>query len=332
MNRIPAFAGTTILAFSLSVALSPGAAALEHALPVDCVPGETCWIVNYVDMDPGKAARDYTCGAQTYNGHDGTDFAIRDLRAMRAGVSVLASAAGVVKARRDGVSDEGMGNHPEGQECGNGVVIDHADGWQTQYCHLRRGSVQARVGQRVEAGTPLGLVGNSGKAEFPHLHFEVRRRGESLDPFAGGAVGAGCGRAAAPLWDGAAAKALQYRPASIYAAGIAGERVTSREIHGEDEMPRARRSSPALVAWAAIFGVRAGDELELLLRDDAGKVLARHRVTARRDQARYIFYTGRPRKEAQWPAGEYHAEASLLRPGAAGAPYSTVRRASVNLR
>jgi murein DD-endopeptidase MepM/ murein hydrolase activator NlpD len=286
--------------------------------------------VNYVDMDPGKAARDYTCGAQTYNGHDGTDFAIRDLRAMRAGVQVLASAAGVVKARRDGVSDEGMGNYPDGQECGNGVVIDHADGWQTQYCHLRRGSVQARVGQRVEAGTPLGLVGNSGKAEFPHLHFAIRRRGERLDPFV--AAKEGCGRAAAPLWDAAARKALEYRPASIYAAGIAGERVTSREIHGEDEMPRARRSAPALVAWAAIFGVRAGDELELSLTDDEGKVLARHRVTARRDQARYVFYTGRRRKEAQWPPGEYRVEASLLRAGPAGAPYSTGRRASVNLR
>jgi murein DD-endopeptidase MepM/ murein hydrolase activator NlpD len=324
MNGIPAFAGMTILVASLS------AAALEHAMPVDCIAGETCWIVNYVDMDPGSAARDYTCGSQTYNGHDGTDFAIRDRVAMREGVRVLASAPGVVKRRRDGVSDEGMDKHPQGQECGNGVVIEHAGGWQTQYCHLREGSVRVRPGDRVEAGTPLGMVGHSGKAQFPHLHFTIRRRGERLDPFAG--TKEGCGLAAAPLWDAAARKALEYRPASIYAAGIAGGKVSPDQIHRGEGMPRAGRGSPALVAFAAIYGVRAGDEMRLSLMDDAGNVLARHRVTAERNQARFVFFAGKKRQGAQWRGGEYRVEAELVRPRASGeAPYSTVRRAAAKV-
>ena len=323
MNGIPAFAGMTSLLVSLS------AAALEHAMPVDCVPGESCWIVNYVDMDAGKAARDYTCGSQTYNGHNGTDFAIRDLAAMREGVRVLASAPGVVKRRRDGVSDEGMDKHPQGQECGNGVLIDHADGWQTQYCHLRQGSVRVRPGDRVQAGAPLGMVGHSGKAEFPHLHFTVRRRGQALDPFAG--TDTGCGLSGTPLWDAPARKALEYRPASIYAAGLAGGRVEPGMVH-KGSVPAARIDSPALVAWAAIYGVRGGDEMRLSLMDDAGGVLARHRVTAQRNQARFVFFTGKKRQEAQWRAGEYRVEVELLRPRASGeAPYSTVRRAAAKL-
>lgn len=306
-----------------------GAADLQHSLPIDCVPGETCWVVNYVDVDSGPEARDYTCGSQTYNGHDGTDFAIRDRVAMREGVRVLASAPGVVKRRRDGVSDEGMDKHPQGQECGNGVVIEHADGWQTQYCHLREGSVRVRPGDRVEAGTPLGMVGHSGKAQFPHLHFTIRRRGERLDPFAG--TKEGCGLAAAPLWDAAARKALEYRPASIYAAGITGGKVDPGMVY-QGNLSAPRIDSPALVAWAAIYGVRAGDEMRLSLMDDAGNVLARHRVTAERHQARFVFFAGKKRQEARWRAGEYRVEAELVRPRASGeAPYSTVRRAAAKV-
>ena len=68
------------------------------------------------------------------------------------------------------------------RNCGNGVVIRHADGWETQYCHLRRGSVQVAEGDRVEAGEPLGLVGMSGEANFPHVHLSVRRDGDRHRP------------------------------------------------------------------------------------------------------------------------------------------------------
>ena len=101
---------------------------------------------------------------------------------------MLAAAAGVVKAVRDGVADVnvrviGFGS-VAGHECGNGVVIAHDGGWETQYCHLAKGSVRCTTGERVETGTPLGLVGLSGQTEFPHLHFSVRHNGATVDPFA----------------------------------------------------------------------------------------------------------------------------------------------------
>lgn len=60
------------------------------------------------------------------------------------------------------------------------VVIDHGSGVRTWYAHLS--ATRARVGQSVAAGTLVGLVGASGQATGPHLHFEVRLRGAAVDP------------------------------------------------------------------------------------------------------------------------------------------------------
>jgi murein DD-endopeptidase MepM/ murein hydrolase activator NlpD len=167
---------------------------LTLGLPVSCVPGESCWIVNYVDHDPGPGVRDYACGQATYNepgtnAHNGTDFAIRDGRAMRRGVAVLAAADGVVTAMRDGEADaditSGAKPAPDGKECGNGVVIDHGNSWETQYCHLRQDSVAVAPRRRVRAGEKLGLVGLSGFTQFPHLHMTVRQPARPSTPSSG---------------------------------------------------------------------------------------------------------------------------------------------------
>lgn len=63
---------------------------------------------------------------------------------------------------------------------GLAVVIDHGGGWTTLYGHLDR--VDVRVGDRVRAGTQVGLSGNTGLSTAPHLHFELRRFGRSRDP------------------------------------------------------------------------------------------------------------------------------------------------------
>src|SRR6266540_2282394 len=69
-------------------------------LPLVCRLGETCWVANYVDVDPTEAARDFRCKGRTYNTHDGTDFAIRDRGVMEQGVPVVASAPGIVRRVR----------------------------------------------------------------------------------------------------------------------------------------------------------------------------------------------------------------------------------------
>lgn len=60
------------------------------------------------------------------------------------------------------------------------VVIDHGDGWQTRYAHLR--SIKVRQGAKVRRGEILGTVGKSGNATGYHLHYEIRRHGRAIDP------------------------------------------------------------------------------------------------------------------------------------------------------
>jgi murein DD-endopeptidase MepM/ murein hydrolase activator NlpD len=63
---------------------------------------------------------------------------------------------------------------------GNLVVVLHGDGVRTLYAHLSKVSVHR--GESVATGTRVGLVGATGDATGPHLHFEVRLRGAAVDP------------------------------------------------------------------------------------------------------------------------------------------------------
>jgi hypothetical protein len=56
---------------------------------------------------------------------------------------------------------------------GNHVIIDIGGGYYAFYAHLRPGSIRVRVGDQVQRGQVVGLVGNSGNSTEPHLHFHV---------------------------------------------------------------------------------------------------------------------------------------------------------------
>jgi murein DD-endopeptidase MepM/ murein hydrolase activator NlpD len=63
---------------------------------------------------------------------------------------------------------------------GRAVRLQHDDGTVTVYAHMSQ--LLVTVGQRVTAGTYLGLEGSSGHSTGPHLHFEVRVGGRPVDP------------------------------------------------------------------------------------------------------------------------------------------------------
>lgn len=63
---------------------------------------------------------------------------------------------------------------------GNMIVVDHGFGYETLYAHMSRMNV--RQGQKVRRGQVIGFVGNTGKSTAPHLHYEVRKNGQSIDP------------------------------------------------------------------------------------------------------------------------------------------------------
>ena len=174
---------------------SPAYAAdpIQLSLPLVCEPHKTCFIQNYFDDEQGSGVHDYACGGASYDAHDGTDFRLISAEVTKANVAVLASADGVVKGLRDGVPDifkrDNNAAAIKGRECGNGVVIDHGEGWETQYCHMKMGTVVVVSGQSVKRGDRLGSVGFSGQADFAHVHITVRHNGRAVDPFWSNAPG-----------------------------------------------------------------------------------------------------------------------------------------------
>jgi murein DD-endopeptidase MepM/ murein hydrolase activator NlpD len=96
--------------------------------------------------------------------------------AMHTGIDLAAPQGTDVYAARDGrVSESGV-NAVLGQY----VIIAHEGGWSTVYGHLSQRRV--RLNDRVESGMIIGNVGSTGESTGPHLHFEVRNRGEARDP------------------------------------------------------------------------------------------------------------------------------------------------------
>jgi murein DD-endopeptidase MepM/ murein hydrolase activator NlpD len=289
------------------------------AIPIACDMGRVCQIQSYMDRDPGPAAKDYRCGQRTYDGHNGVDFRVPDMAAQRRGVDVLAAAAGRVTRLRDGVPDISIrapGAPPTaGRECGNGVVIDHGGGWETQYCHLARGSLRVKSGQEVRAGEPIARVGLSGQTEFPHVHLRLNRQGVAVDPFG---AGQGCGpQAGRSYWTEAAAAKLAYRTGVVLNTGFAAAPVALPDVEaGGIAVPNAQ--SPNLLVYARVIGLQKGDQLALTLTGPDGAVLAQSRTPPMdRDKAQYLAYAGKRRTTATWPAGAYRGRVQVLRGGKA---------------
>ena len=327
----------------LAALLMPAPAAAETLkldFPLKCSPGSTCWIPSYVDHDPTKGIRDYTCGKATYNGtsgkvsrHKGTDIAIRDMAAMRAGVEVLAAAAGRVAGVRYGMADINIRDAGglralKGKDCGNGVLIRHPGGWDTQYCHMRKGSVAVRKGNTVTAGHPLGLVGLSGATSFPHLHLTVRKDEKIVDPFVGLSRKEQCGPGEEPLWKADVLAKLPYRPTALYSAGFTtGKPNHEKARDGAYREKTFSRLVPALVLWVDVFRVRKGDRLSITITGPGSSKVFQHTADIEKDQARRFAFAGKPRKSPLWDAGVYRGEVKLVRAG--GETYSIVREITI---
>jgi hypothetical protein len=297
------------------------AAQIELALPIACEVGQTCLIQNYVDHDPSGNARDYTCGGQTYDSHNGTDIRLPSMAQQRAGVAVLAAADGVVLRTRDAMADISVReigiDQVKGRECGNGVIVRHPDGFESEYCHLARGSLRVKPGDTVKAGQTLGDVGLSGRTEFAHLHFTLRQNGKVVDPFAYGADDAAC-NGGASLWEGKLATALAYRPVAILNKGFAIQPATPDQIEaGEIAGPPAGPDAPNLVAYVRAIALRAGDVQHLVLFDPDGNALASNTIAPlERNNAQYALMTGKKRPPGGWKPGIYRAVYWVEREGA----------------
>ena len=100
---------------------------------------------------------------KTLEFHPGMDFSAEQ------GTPIYATGDGVVD-RADNLT-QGYGNH---------VVINHGFGYQTLYGHMSR--IAARAGQKVSRGQLIGYVGSTGLSTAPHIHYEVFKNGERVNP------------------------------------------------------------------------------------------------------------------------------------------------------
>ncbi len=152
-------------------------------------------ISNYVDQDPAAPDMllDYECGERTYDlddgsNHNGVDyfnFPFSWLAMQQDASIVVAAADGTIIEKQDGEPDRNCAFSDSAQS--NQVVLEHADGSVSIYTHLKKNSTTSRnVGETVETGDYLGVVGSSGFSNGPHLHFGVYDpQGGLIEPHAG---------------------------------------------------------------------------------------------------------------------------------------------------
>jgi murein DD-endopeptidase MepM/ murein hydrolase activator NlpD len=108
--------------------------------------------------------------------HEGVDY-VHDGKD-KPHVLVNAAAAGVVAYVRTGCPQSAMFTRntqlrEAGAGWGNHVVLYHGKGIYTRYAHLAPGSIRLKPGDKVAAGMLVGEMGNSGRSEVRHLHFEL---------------------------------------------------------------------------------------------------------------------------------------------------------------
>ncbi|WP_342804333.1 M23 family metallopeptidase [Bradyrhizobium sp. CSA112] len=311
-----AFAIAAAFGFSSEVI----AQSIQLGMPIACEPGRTCYIQNYVDVDPSASTQDYKCGTLTYDAHNGTDFRLPSLASQKAGVEVLAAASGRVLRTRgdapDGAFSKSAREAVRDVECGNGAVIEHPEHWETQYCHMASGSLMVKPGDLVKAGQPLGRVGLSGMTEYPHLHFTVRHKGAIVDPFAYGAPADSCGSGAL-LWHPALHAQLAYQERVVINAGFANGPVTMELIEDGSagkELPSA--GAAAIVAFVRVIGLKTGDTQRLVVKDPTGNVIAENRASQLdKNKAQYLLFTGKRRPATGWERGTYKAMYVVERDG-----------------
>lgn len=319
-------AGATLLA---------GAAQLPPMLstPLACTPGRDCFVQQGFDHDPGPGSRDYRCGARTYDGHDGVDIRLPTIAAQQRGVAVLAAADGTVRGVRNDAPDRLAMTEADraaiaGKECGNGVVVVHPGGWETQYCHMAMGSIGVRPGETVRAGQPLGRVGLSGNTQFPHLHFAVRQGPRKVDPFRPFAAADSCAAQDGPmLWNTRSAAALAWRESEIINAGFSDGPVPANVLE-QERTHRPDGLSSALVGYARVIGLAAGATFRVTLTGPRGEVLATSNTVADRDKAQYLIFAGKRRPPGGWPVGRYVLASEVTRDGRT----ITARHESIDLR
>lgn len=312
---------TLIIIFSTAIGISAQQVkqAFQLQFPIKCTINKDCWIMNYVDEDSTSNWHDYKSGRQTYEGHAGTDIAIKDLGRLKKGVDVLAAANGFVVATRDGVPDKNALSQDlkklQDIGCGNRVAIKHSGGWVTDYCHMKNGSIKVKKGDLVMAGQKLGQVGMSGLTEFPHLHIDLQQGTKFFDPFTG--LERYTKGTASSLWAPSVAQQLVYKPQVLYNVGVSN--LIPKLLDIRDDKYKANRigsDSEMIIVWIDSMHIEVGDSINVQVKTPLGTSFIKQNIIVDKPYAQKFFYLGRRKTPQGFAKGVYNVQITFNRPSA----------------
>lgn len=276
-----------------------------------------------MDRQPGPDKADYEGKPQTEDKHNGTDIVIQDFGAMEGGVDVRAAAAGQVLAIRGGMPDivvtEERRAKIQKQGCGNVIIIGHSSGWQTQYCHMKKGSLLVKKGDRVLAGQAIGQVGLSGLTEYPHLHFMVQQRAankpiEYYDPFDGGLYEQGWNRI-----DKSGSKSFWRMPLDhvgpVVMRPLVSTKRATRKTLWRAQAETLPTDTPIVFIQARGFHTMKGDIWRFSLNGPAGAKRFRHDITQTRQRQLVGANANFKHPEGAFSSGSWTATVTLFRGG-----------------
>jgi len=134
--------------------------------------GDRIEVNQHVNHKSQRRAADLVIVGDDGKTHTGDGKKVSDYHAW--GKEVLAVADGEVTTVVDGIPENEPGRMNAYLATGNLVVLSHGPKLFSTYAHLQPAKIRVRVGQKVRAGTVLGLVGNTGNSSEPHLHFQLQ--------------------------------------------------------------------------------------------------------------------------------------------------------------
>lgn len=253
--------------------------------PIEGVYGKDYIIVNHVDWGPLDTIRDLHCGSKTYNGHQGTDFTIRNFKQMDSGVAVLAADTGTVTFIQDGLFDKET-TSTISKGLGNYIAIAHSGKFYSYYGHLKKNSISVSVGDKVFPGQKIGEVGSSGNSTDPHLHFEWWFDSSVvIDPFIGP-----CGNSYS-YWKNPSPYDTSF---NMWTSGLYNDTLSIDTLRYEPEQTSFFFSEPNsfISYWSLMYGVRKGDKIRVDWRYETDtSSMSQFEITVPKDYWYYYYWT-----------------------------------------
>ena len=319
--------------------------------PVRCKIGRSCFITEYVDVTSNGLAHDYRCGPLSKNGAEETIFTATHQTHTKNNLDATASAGGRVQAVRAHISDtkntvtiqkekEGDAKSRRSKrrrdlltqaeniktDPGNYIILEHNDGWRTEYRYLQQNSITLRPGDTVKAGQIIGKFGqtggfHTGGAYFPRLGFKVTLDGKTVAPFIGLTQNPICKADAQPLrkvktdqalWHTSYHSDLTYIPVGILGMDI----IDTAQGFPSNSVIRVHSSQfkeSTLIFWTSAFGVQVGDRILLELFHPHGALIGETRSVYLRRRGIIVNFLSVAPQQQKWQSGSYRGLFKMFR-------------------